>query len=267
MVIFKDSDFARKQSDDQEWYFFCRLDYKYSNSKRVNRTTKNGNWKLTGKIRDIKLRRTGEVIGTKKNLVFQYKCPDSKKVVGTSWVIHEFQAKNSPPDERALVLCKLKYKANDWAATSPNDEGEPSRVMGFDVENTAAQTNIREVDAEQLLPLIDSHVEDFNFPLPLQSQNHVQNCLSDEEYLNEFADSFLIDPDEHENPAQYLLLNDDSPQASSSKAYVEGSSDGATYAGYGVAEVIKNHYWPMGNISFSSAHFSQKLYQRTLMGA
>ncbi|XP_034904248.1 protein NTM1-like 9 isoform X1 [Populus alba] len=160
-------DFAVTQSDDRVWHFFCRHDYKYSNSKRVNRTTRNGNWKLTGKVRDIKRRGTNEVIGTKKNLVFQRKCPDSKK---TGWVIHEFQVKTSPPDERALVLCKLKHKADDSAANSPNDEGEPSRFMGSVFENNAAATNILGVDAEQLLSLVDSDGEDFNCPSPLQSQ-------------------------------------------------------------------------------------------------
>jgi len=89
-------DLAVIQSNDRVWYFFCRHDYKFPNSKRVNRTTKNGNWKVTGKVRNIKRRGTNEVIGTKKNLVFLHKCPDSKK---TRWVIHEFQAKTSPPDE------------------------------------------------------------------------------------------------------------------------------------------------------------------------
>lgn len=90
-------------SGDQVWYFFCRLDYKYANSKRANRLIKTGTgfWKLTGKVRDIKARGRGEVIGTKRNLVFHYKFPDSKPV-GTSWVIHEYQLRTNLADQ---VVC------------------------------------------------------------------------------------------------------------------------------------------------------------------
>ena len=91
--------YAEIESADRVWYFFCRLDHKHSDGKRINRKTKNGNWKVTGKPRDIKRGGTNEVIGTKKNVVFQQKCPVSKKLVGTGWVIHEFQSRTSPPDE------------------------------------------------------------------------------------------------------------------------------------------------------------------------
>ncbi|XP_011025327.1 PREDICTED: NAC domain-containing protein 69-like isoform X2 [Populus euphratica] len=166
-------DSARITSNDRVWYYFCRLDYKHSNSKRASRETKNGYWKSTGKVRDIKARRTGEVIGTKRTLVFQYRRPDSKKVVGTSWVIHEFHARTSTPDQRALVLCKLKDKADDSAANLPDDEGEPILVMGSNVENNAVLNNNQEVDALQ--SFIDNHGASFGFLSALQSQNHVQN--------------------------------------------------------------------------------------------
>jgi hypothetical protein len=54
-----------------------------------------------------------------------------------------------------------------------------------------------QVDAEQLLSFFGCHREDFNFPSPLQSEIYVQNYLSDEEDLTEFADSLLVDPDEY----------------------------------------------------------------------
>ncbi|KAJ7007981.1 NAC domain-containing protein 62-like [Populus alba x Populus x berolinensis] len=174
-----------KSDDDRVWYYFCRLDYKHSNSKRARRETKNGYWKSTGNVRDIKARRTDEVIGTKRTLVFQHRCPDSKKVVGTSWVIHEFLAKTSTPDQRPLVLCKLKDKADDPAANLPDDEGEPIRVMGSNVENNAVLNNNQEVDAALLQSLIDSHGAGFDSPSALQSQNHVQN-------INQEVDAALL---------------------------------------------------------------------------
>ncbi|KAL2336305.1 hypothetical protein Fmac_010751 [Flemingia macrophylla] len=39
-------------NNDPEWFFFSPVDFKYSNSKRFNRTTECGFWKPTGKERD-----------------------------------------------------------------------------------------------------------------------------------------------------------------------------------------------------------------------
>jgi len=59
---------------------------KYPNSRRVNRATKAGYWKSTGRDRKIKTRRTKEEIGTKKTLVFhEGRVPDGIK---TKWIIH-----------------------------------------------------------------------------------------------------------------------------------------------------------------------------------
>ncbi|KAH8493922.1 hypothetical protein H0E87_020622, partial [Populus deltoides] len=91
----------------------------------------------------------------------------------------------------------------------------------------------KEVDAEQLLSFFGSHREDFNFPSPLQAQIYVQNYLSVEEDLTEFAGSLLVDPDEYgtENAALFLP-NDQSSPRSSRKAYAEDSSDRTTYHAY-----------------------------------
>jgi hypothetical protein len=90
-----------------------------------------------------------------------------------------------------------------------------------------------------LLSFFGSHREDFNFPSPLQAQIYVQNYLSVEEDLTEFAGSLLVDPDEYgtENAALFLP-NDHSSPRSSRKAYAEDSSDRTTYHAY--REVINN---------------------------
>nr|TKR70917.1 hypothetical protein D5086_0000305730 [Populus alba] len=121
--------------------------------------------------------------------------------------------------QRPLVLCKLKDKADDPAANLPDDEGEPIRVMGSNVENNAVLNNNQEVDAALLQSLIDSHGAGFDSPFALQPHNLVQNYLSDEEDID-FADS---------------LLNDYIPPTprSSSNAYVLDSSDRETYPAYG----------------------------------
>jgi len=96
-----------------------------------------------------------------------------------------------------------------------------------------------QVDAEQLLYFFGSHREDFNCPSPLQAQIYVQNYLSVEEDLTEFAGSVLVDPDEYgtENAALFLP-NDHSSPRSSRKAYAKDSNDRTTYHAY--REVINN---------------------------
>jgi len=96
-----------------------------------------------------------------------------------------------------------------------------------------------QVDAEQLLSFFGGHREDFNFSSPLQAQIYIQNYLSVEEDLTEFAGSLLVDPDEYgtENAALFLP-NDHSSPRSSMKAYAKDSSDRTTYHAY--REVINN---------------------------
>ena len=75
---------------DPDWFFFSPVDFKYSRSKRFNRTTKCGFWKATGKDRDIRTGDTNTVIGTKKTLVYyqgRVSCG-----VKSNWVIHEYHA-------------------------------------------------------------------------------------------------------------------------------------------------------------------------------
>jgi len=57
-----------------------------------------------------------------------------------------------------------------------------------------------------LLSFFGSNREDFNFPSPLQAQIYVQNYLSVEKDLTEFAGSLLVDPYEYgtENAALFL---------------------------------------------------------------
>ncbi|CAN0889219.1 NAC domain-containing protein 62 [Linum grandiflorum] len=84
------------------------LDYKYKNSKRANRATERGFWKVTGKPRFIVARETGEQIGVKKTLVFFYRTGGGgdSKPVSTDWVIHQYQATTLLPDQVGfLFLC------------------------------------------------------------------------------------------------------------------------------------------------------------------
>ncbi|KAF7848480.1 hypothetical protein BT93_L1916 [Corymbia citriodora subsp. variegata] len=74
--------------NSKELFFFCRVKRKYSNSKRSDRTTEAGYWKVTGKERAIVSEDTNAPIGIKKTLVFYIgRVPKGKR---TNWVSHEY---------------------------------------------------------------------------------------------------------------------------------------------------------------------------------
>ncbi|GLU02056.1 hypothetical protein SLE2022_193270 [Rubroshorea leprosula] len=103
------------KSSDREWYYFCTPNYKYKDSRRVNRTTRAGYWKVTGNHRKIKSR-NGAIIGEKKTLVFYEGSIRKRNGKRTCWVIHEYQL---PSNEKEwVVLCKLKKKGAEAADVS-----------------------------------------------------------------------------------------------------------------------------------------------------
>ncbi|KAJ8748484.1 hypothetical protein K2173_003381 [Erythroxylum novogranatense] len=170
-------------SDDQVWYFYCRLDYnKYMNRKRANRTTNCGFWKVTGKIRDVKAKRSGEVIGTKRTLVFHIKEGRDCKPTRTDWVIHEYQSKTTLPDQRAFVLCKLKDKASQ-NESSLHEEGGPSCFLGSDFDDLIAQPgNLEGICLDDLLAS------------PNSGFGSVPQVYTNEE---EWADSIVVEPGDY----------------------------------------------------------------------
>ncbi|TXG63139.1 hypothetical protein EZV62_010133 [Acer yangbiense] len=111
-------DFAEIQSDDPVWYFFNKLDYMDAKRKRINRKTKAGFWKVTGRDRLVKDKR-GREIGCKKTLVFHLgRTPDGIK---THWVMQEFHYKDADKEyQRPFVLCRLKSKSDDGDEPSPS---------------------------------------------------------------------------------------------------------------------------------------------------
>ncbi|KAK4578183.1 hypothetical protein RGQ29_028358 [Quercus rubra] len=117
------------KSDDQEWFFFCAREI---NRSRVNRATKRGYWKSTGRDRKIRAKRTNTVIGTKKTLVFhEGRVPTG---VRTSWFIHEYQPVAFPHHEKAFVLCRLFKKVDVRTNEAPCDDGDVSSCAASDFE-------------------------------------------------------------------------------------------------------------------------------------
>lgn len=94
-VVFSKS---AKYEDKSESFFFTRLQKKYAKGRSVNRATNDGFWKSTGPDRKIKCQGTGEVIATKKTLVFHR--GRGRSAARTPWFIYEYHAdKRFVPDD------------------------------------------------------------------------------------------------------------------------------------------------------------------------
>ncbi|WVZ16322.1 hypothetical protein V8G54_009304 [Vigna mungo] len=128
-TLFGESD---EQVDFREWFFFSPVGFKYSNSKRINRTTKCGFWKPIGKDREIRSSHSNTLIATKKTLVY-YKGRVSRGEK-SNWVIHEYHAVTFHESQRTFVLCRLMKKPGE-TTEGGGDEGESSGIMVPGYEN------------------------------------------------------------------------------------------------------------------------------------
>ncbi|KAF7846961.1 hypothetical protein BT93_L3535 [Corymbia citriodora subsp. variegata] len=100
--------------NSKELLFYCCVKRKYVNSKRANRTTVAGYWKVTGKDRRI-MSEDNQLIGIKKTLVlYEGRVPEGKR---TNWVMHEYLLNskllgNNHEEGEMLpyVACRIKKK-------------------------------------------------------------------------------------------------------------------------------------------------------------
>lgn len=84
------SDLSAVKLGNEQWFFFCKLKI----ASRLNKTTKYGYWKVTGKDRHIKSGKSGSSnsssIGIMKTLVYYTgHDPQGKR---TNWVVYEYHA-------------------------------------------------------------------------------------------------------------------------------------------------------------------------------
>uniref|UniRef100_A0A1J3H6A8 NAC domain-containing protein 86 n=3 Tax=Noccaea caerulescens TaxID=107243 RepID=A0A1J3H6A8_NOCCA len=124
---------------DMEWFFFCHRDRKYQNGSRINRATKSGYWKATGKDRKIVCQSSSSfsspssVTGCRKTLVFYLgRAPFGGR---TEWVMHEYRLYDNDTSQESLnfkgdfALCRV-MKRNDLTLkkcenSSPEVSNEP----------------------------------------------------------------------------------------------------------------------------------------------
>lgn len=93
MLIFVVVDLCvgKAKMGEEEWYFFCLREKRYSTGQRTNRATLSGYWKATGKDKEIYSSKSKgkSLVGMRKTLVFyQGRAP---KGVKSNWVMHEFR--------------------------------------------------------------------------------------------------------------------------------------------------------------------------------
>jgi hypothetical protein len=183
--------FSKLKTRDQEWYFYSALDRKYGNGGRMNRATRNGYWKATGKDREV--RTENQLQGMKKTLVYHTgRAPGGQR---TNWVMHEYRLSDAEFEkysatQDAYVLCRIFHK-NDIGPPSGNryapfieeewDVGHTTVVPGLDdvapgddMDNS--RSNIEQmqdlnkeplIETREFLPLCKREItnEDLNNPV------------------------------------------------------------------------------------------------------
>jgi len=113
---------------EKDWYFFFQKDRKYPMGPRVNRATKAGYWKATGKDKEIYNTTEGVVllVGMKKTLVFyKGRAPRGDK---TNWVMHEYRLEGS--DRISGPASASSSAANAAMAMKASASASASKMCG-----------------------------------------------------------------------------------------------------------------------------------------
>ncbi|CAL9007629.1 unnamed protein product, partial [Prunus brigantina] len=192
-------DVCNHKPSDLPAFFFSQPDYRYKNSKRCNRSTDEGFYKSTGKVREIKAEQSQAVIGTKRILsYYEGRAPQAKK---TKYVMHEYSltktklaqlgAQNNQQGE--LVLCHLKNKPAKSAKLKDDsicgDELAEAAIVGeiaYSKDDQAAATD--------MIQGPDEHLADKDALLGTENRNECAepSCAD----LGENMDSTFLSPEQ-----------------------------------------------------------------------
>ncbi|KAH1081106.1 hypothetical protein J1N35_020867 [Gossypium stocksii] len=221
-------------SGDNVWYFFCSPRYKYRNSKRKNRVTKQGYWNPTGKSRTIVTTCDGKKItGTRQALVF-YKgrvCVKNKKANKTLWVMHEFELNLNLPNQKSLILCKLKKKYGKVNVSIGEEEQSNQYLPSSKLENHCTNNGIPKEQLNSTEPVAFSEYSG------IQSE-----LVNNEQTVDEFVDSLLIKNDEFYSNHPYFVHDKQDPKNQ------EGFSD----LTYQKLRTPNDRVWTMNEVGSSS---------------
>ncbi|MFQ6658289.1 hypothetical protein Gotur_027625 [Gossypium turneri] len=237
-------------SGDNVWYFFCSPRYKYRNSKRKNRVTKQGYWNPTGKSRTIVTTCDGKKItGTRQALVF-YKgrvCVKNKKANKTLWVMHEFELTLNLPNQKSLILCKLKKKYGKINVSIGEEEQSNQYLPSSNLENHCTNNGIPKEQLNSTEPVAFSEYSG------IQSE-----LVNTEQTVDEFVDSLLIKNDEFYSNQPYFAHDKQDPKVYSDFQIYNANTDipknqeGFSDLTYQKLRTPNDRVWTMNEVGSSS---------------
>ncbi|KAG2716248.1 hypothetical protein I3760_03G115100 [Carya illinoinensis] len=143
----------KSESGDLRLYFLCPVEKKYAKGQRINRETKDGCWKKTGK--DSSVHHHKELVGSKKTLVFHKnlnltatglrggKAPQRER---TDWVMHEYSLGDQYMAKEGIVkntyvLCRI-FQKEGLGPRNGAQYGAPFKEeeWNYDEEDDSAET-------------------------------------------------------------------------------------------------------------------------------
>ncbi|XP_042495770.1 NAC domain-containing protein 17-like [Macadamia integrifolia] len=148
------------KTGDRQWFFFSHRDRRYPNGGRVNRATRHGYWKATGKDRNVIS--NNRTVGVKKTLVFyKGRAPSGER---TDWVMHEYtmpeeELQRCPTRQDPCALYKVYKKSGpgpkngeQYGATFREDEwaDEDDPVDAVPINGISSADRIVAYDQGQL---------------------------------------------------------------------------------------------------------------------
>ncbi|XP_034203809.1 NAC domain-containing protein 68-like [Prunus dulcis] len=181
-------------------YFFSKPNYMNTNSNRRSRTTDEGFYKSTGKVREIKAEQSQAVIGNKRILsYYEGRVPKAKK---TKHVMHEYSvtktklaqlgAQNN--QQRELVLCHLTNKS------AKSEKLKDDSICGDELAEPAIGNEISynseddQAAATDMIQGPDEHLANKDALLGTENRNECADpsCAD----LGENMDSTFISPEQ-----------------------------------------------------------------------
>ncbi|XP_028055068.1 NAC domain-containing protein 91-like isoform X3 [Camellia sinensis] len=165
------------ETNDNKWIFFCPKNFEHRSRKRMNRATRAGYWKVTGRNRLIKSVDGTSEIGEKKTLVF-YTGRSGKGPKKTNWVIHEYCASSdvldgTNPGQGSYVLFKLIKKKLD-IMQSESTEGSNRTTL-----DTSLPIEIRVADNVGDKSIVQDKITEGSNGTTLDSPLPIENCVAD----------------------------------------------------------------------------------------
>ncbi|CAL5408039.1 unnamed protein product [Camellia sinensis] len=165
------------ETNDNKWIFFCPKNFEHRSRKRMNRATRAGYWKVTGRNRLIKSVDGTSEIGEKKTLVF-YTGRSGKGPKKTNWVIHEYCASSdvldgTNPGQGSYVLFKLIKKKLD-IMQSESTEGSNRTTL-----DTSLPIEIRVADNVGDKSIVQDKIPEGSNRTTLDTPLPIENCVAD----------------------------------------------------------------------------------------